>query len=313
MQTNLMAGKRVLITGARGQVGDQLLALLTGQCQLTATDLAPDPTIQGLRPVDLSKDRDLQDLLEDLRPDIIINPAAYTAVDKAESDIELCTAINAGVPATLGRYAARTGSLLVHYSTDYVFDGAGTHPRTEQAVTAPLNTYGRTKLDGENLIRNSGCRHLIFRTSWVFSHHGNNFVKTMLKLGAERTLLKVVADQVGAPTSARFLANHTLMAVESIVANKQTEERLGTYHLCCAGETSWFDFAREIFAQARAKGAKLAVDRVEPIASSEYQTPALRPLNSRLDCSKFDSSFGVQRQTWQQALAEVLGKLPLPH
>jgi dTDP-4-dehydrorhamnose reductase len=186
-----------------------------------------------------------------------------------------------------------------------VFDGSGSAPRDESAPTGPLSVYGRTKLDGENAVRDSGAPHLVFRTSWVFSDHGQNFVKTMLKLGAERESLRIVDDQVGAPTSAAFLARMTVATVEATLAGTHG----GLFHLCCAGETSWHGFALEIFRQARARGVSLKVGPVDPIASSEYPTPARRPLNSRLDCARFDRTFGLPRQTWSDALSEVLDGL----
>jgi dTDP-4-dehydrorhamnose reductase len=297
----------VLVTGCRGQVGDQLMRQLHGKCdRLVVTDRTPDPAVPGLLSLDLTDERALLSLVRELRPQLILNPAAYTAVDKAESEPTLAEALNVHVPGLLAREAAALGALLVHYSTDYVFDGSGAAPRDETAPTGPLSVYGRTKLDGERAIQSAGGAHLIFRTSWVFGDHGHNFVKTMLKLGAEREHLRVVDDQVGAPTSAAFLARSTLAAVEQTL----TEPSLtGLYHLCNAGETSWHGFAVEIFAEARRRGSKLRVERVEPIPSTEYPTPARRPLNSRLACGKFERTFAQLRPTWQEALRETLAEL----
>ena len=212
----------------------------------------------------------------------------HTAVDKAESEPELVRAINASAPGVLAREAHARGAWLVHYSTDYVFDGSGNQPRPEDAPTGPLSVYGRTKLEGEQRIAASGCRHLILRTSWVYAARGGNFAKTMLKLAAERDALNVIADQIGAPTGAELLADTTAHALRAAMARP---ELAGTYHCAAAGETSWFGYARHVIEFARARGValKVAPDAVKPIPTSAYPTPAQRPLNSRLSTHKLQA------------------------
>ena len=298
----------ILVTGADGQVGHALLKALDGLGTVVASTLAGEP-LSSLVPVvkaDLSRELDIVGLVREVNPTIIVNPAAHTAVDKAESEPTLAYAINELAPRILAREAKARGIPLVHYSTDYVFDGSGHLPRTEDAPTGPLSVYGASKLAGEKAIRESGAQGLIFRTSWVFGDHGNNFVKTMLKLGRDREELKIVADQIGAPSQAAMLARMTRRALDQGLA-KGFGTLAGVYHLCNAGETSWYGFAEEIFAQARALGVDLKVQRVIPIPTADYPTPARRPLNSRLDCSKFCRTFGLPSlPTWQEALRETL-------
>jgi len=257
---------------------------------------------------DLSQSDALLGLVRRLRPDVIVNAAAYTAVDKAESDEAMATQVNASTPGLLAEEAARLGAWLIHYSTDYVFDGSGEQARDEQAATAPLSVYGRSKLAGEALIRASGCKHLIFRTSWVHSGHGGNFVRSILRLAAQREQLNVVADQIGAPTSADLLADVTGHALRQAL---QQPELAGLYHLSAAGHTSWHGFASFIVEQALARGQALLLrpEAVTPIPSTGYPTPARRPLNSRLDCSKLMRNFDLNLPTWQQGALRTLQQL----
>lgn len=241
--------------------------------------------------------------LERYDPDLVINAAAYTQVDQAEREAELAFRINAQAPKFMAEYCARKGKPFLHFSTDYVFDGTGASARDEQAATAPLNTYGRSKLEGENLILASKCRGAIFRTSWVYAAEGKNFVRTMLKLGAERESLRVVADQIGSPTNAADLAAWVLCAIPAILHDPRPVE---IFHAANSGETSWHGFAAEIFRFARAVGMPLKVERVEPISTADYPTPARRPLNSRLDTRKLQSRFGISPRSWQASLKDCI-------
>jgi dTDP-4-dehydrorhamnose reductase len=293
---------RILVTGATGQLGATLRTQLAPLGEVIAT-ASPRHGLPGLRALDLGDLAAVASLVRELRPDVIVNAAAYTAVDKAESEEALAHRINAEGPRVLAEEARRLGARLIHYSTDYVFDGKGERPWVETDATAPLNAYGRSKLAGERAIAGTGCAHWIMRTSWVFSEHGNNFVKTMLRLGKDRPKLSVVADQFGAPTSTALLAR----ATERFIATPSAAR--GIYHLANAGETSWQGFASEVFRQARALGMPLAVTAVDPITTDQYPTPAVRPGNSRFDCAKIERALGLERETWQDAVAAVLPRL----
>jgi dTDP-4-dehydrorhamnose reductase len=238
-------------------------------------------------------------------PDIIVNAAAYTAVDKAESERDLASLVNTQAPAVLAQEAKKRGAWFVHYSTDYVFDGSGENPWRETDVTNPVNFYGVTKRDGENAVRESGCRHLIFRTSWLYAAHGNNFPKTMLRLAKERDALRVVDDQIGAPTSANLIADVTARALEHVW---QKPGGGGLYHLSATGETSWYDYARFVLDFARQKGCNLNVEAedVIPISSRSYPLPAQRPLNSRLNADKTEGTFQLTLPPWQEDVARML-------
>jgi dTDP-4-dehydrorhamnose reductase len=237
--------------------------------------------------------------------------AAYTAVDRAEEDRVAAFAVNATAPAILAEECAKRGTVLVHYSTDYVFDGSGTRPWKETDATAPLNVYGQSKLAGEQAVLATKGRHYVPRTSWIDDDVGTNFLRTMLRLGAERESLQVVNDQIGAPTSAEFVA-----AMTRLVANGAGRSEPGIYHVACAGETSWHGFATEIFQQAARRGARLKVKTVTPVDSGGYPVKAVRPKNSRLDCTKFLTTFGARAVPWQEALAapltRLLGPSPAP-
>jgi dTDP-4-dehydrorhamnose reductase len=241
-------------------------------------------------------------------PDVIVNAAAYTVVDKAESEPQLARAINALAPGALAQEAMRAKAWLIHYSTDYVFDGSGNKPRLETDATAPLNVYGTTKLEGEQLIRQSGCNHLIFRTSWVYGARGGNFAKTMLRLARERDSLNVINDQFGAPTGADLLADITAHAIRSAI---QRPELSGLYHLVAGGETSWHGYASFVIDYARRNGValKVAPDAIKPVPSSAFPTPAKRPLNSRMDTGKLQNSFDLHLPDWKIGVTRMLSEV----
>lgn len=285
--------RRIAVFGANGQVGRALVKLLGARAvPFTRAD------------ADFSEPESLRAVLDACHPDAVMNAAAYTAVDKAEEEREAAYAANAESPAVLAQWCAEHGVPLVHYSTDYVFDGTGEKPWRENDPTAPLNVYGASKRAGEEAIAASGADYLLFRTSWVYDAQGVNFLNTMLRLGAERESLSVVADQTGAPTYAPHLAAASLEALEKAVGMEAFPS--GIYHLAHAGETNWHDFAEAIFAGARDHGAELCIKTVEPIPSSAYPTPAERPRNSRLNCSKIHTVFGISLPKWQQGLIEAL-------
>jgi dTDP-4-dehydrorhamnose reductase len=279
----------ILILGSGGQVGRALLAELGARAR--GLDF-PD--------ADFTKPDGLLQRVRALRPEAIINAAAYTAVDQAEKEEELARKINAGTPGALASLAGELGVPFVHFSTDYVYSGEGNRPRTEDEVPAPLNAYGRTKLEGDRLVAASGARHLILRTSWVYDAQGKNFLNTMLKLGAEREELSVVSDQIGAPTYAPDLARATLAALEKALALPEFPS--AAYHLSASGETSWHGFAEAIFAEARGRGMPLKLRRLRAIPSGDYPTPARRPLNSRLSNAKIAERLGVRMPSWREGL-----------
>jgi dTDP-4-dehydrorhamnose reductase len=280
-----------LLLGAAGQLGSYLRDSLAPLGAVTALDRA---------------DLDLTDLdalaarIRQLRPQVIINAAAYTAVDRAESEPVLAHVLNAAAPAAMATAAKACGALLVHYSTDYVFDGSARAPYDEQSPTAPLGVYGRTKLAGEAAVRTSGCDHLILRTAWLYSNHGHNFLKTMLRLSAERTELRVVADQFGCPTYARPVAEVTAAMLKQLFSGPTGSGPLGTFHLVCGGQTSWHGFAERIMALA---GRSV---RVTPITTAEYPTPARRPQWSVLSGEKLARDYGLRLPPWEEALRRCL-------
>lgn len=283
---------RILLTGANGQVGFEL----ERQLCLLGEVLAP-----RRQELDLANEEAVAAWLEAKRPALIINAAAYTAVDKAESEFEPARRLNVELPAQLAAYCASRKVPLVHYSSDYVYPGKGHEPWQERDPTAPLSVYGQTKLEGDQAIDASGCQHLIFRTSWVYSARGNNFMKTMVRLGREREALSVVADQIGAPTPARLIAQLTGLALERQIPS-------GTYHLAPRGETSWHGFACEIFRLALAQGEALTIQpaNVTAIPTADYPTPAQRPLNSRLSLGKLETALDRELPYWQQQLKLTL-------
>jgi len=295
---------KILLLGKNGQVGWELQRALAPLGELTACDFDTGGGLQA----DFSRPETLPALIRGAAPDLIVNAAAHTAVDKAESEPELARTLNATAPGVIAREAAARGALLVHYSTDYVFDGSGSLPRDEDAATGPLSVYGRTKLEGEDLIRASGCLHLILRTSWVYAARGGNFARTMLKLAAERDALNVIHDQVGAPTGADLLADVTAHAARRVL---DTPGLAGTYHCVAAGETSWFDYARFVIEWARAHGqaVKVTPDAVRAIPTSAYPTPARRPLNSRLSTARLQAGFGLRLPHWQPGVERMLEEI----
>jgi len=295
---------KILLVGCNGQVGWELQRSLAPLGSLTACDFdSPEP----LR-ADFAQPESLRALVQRVQPQVIVNAAAHTAVDKAESEPEFARTLNATAPGVLAQEAQRTGALLVHYSTDYVFDGSGSAPRTESSPTGPLSVYGRTKLEGEELITRSGCAHVILRTSWVYAARGGNFARTMLRLAAERDALNVIDDQIGAPTGADLLADVTAHVIRAVQAQPALQ---GLYHCVAAGETSWFEYARFVIEWARARGQniKVAPEAIAPIATSAYPTPAQRPLNSRLDTRKLQAAFGLQMPHWQHGVQRMLTEI----
>ncbi len=292
---------KILLLGKNGQVGWELQRSLAPLGELVALDF--DDT--GPLAVDFMKPESLVATVRTLAPQLIINAAAHTAVDKCESEPEVARTINAAAPALLAREAAASGAWLVHYSTDYVFDGSGSLPWTEDSPTGPLSVYGRTKLNGEDSIRASGCNHLILRTSWVYSARGGNFVRTMLRLAAERDELSVIDDQIGAPTGADLLADVTAHAIRSALARP---DRRGTYHAVASGETSWYEYARHVIELARAAGQPVRVEphNIKPVPTSAYPTAATRPQNSRLDTRKLQRSFDLTLPDWHSGVERML-------
>jgi len=278
---------RILLTGRNGQVGWELQGALAPLGELTAL---------GRAELDLGDAGRIRDAVRTTKPDVVVNAAAYTAVDKAEAERDLAFAVNAVAPGILADEAKRAGALLVHFSTDYVFDGTKGSPYTETDPTCPINVYGASKLEGERSIAASGCRHLILRTSWVYGPRGNNFMLTMLRLARERPELRVVDDQVGAPTSSLAIARATAQLLRPGAG--------GLYHLSAAGETTWCGFARAIFARAGIATPVLA------IRTEDYPTPARRPRNSRLDCSRLRKDFDVALAPWEDQLSEVTLSAP---
>jgi dTDP-4-dehydrorhamnose reductase len=298
---------KILLLGKNGQVGWELQRSLAPLGEVVALDFdSPGPLA-----ADFSRPESLAATVRSVQPEVIVNAAAHTAVDKAESESELAMAINATGPAVLAREAAATGAWLIHYSTDYVFDGSGNAPWHEDSPTGPLSVYGRTKLEGEQAIRASQCRHVILRTSWVYGARGANFARTMLRLAQERDHLRVIDDQIGAPTGADLLADlsaHVLRAVRS------DAELGGTYHAAAAGETSWHGYATHVIGFARAAGlpVKVTTESIEPVPTRDFPTPARRPANSRLATARLRARFGFVLPDWQigveRMLTEVIGR-----
>lgn len=289
---------RILLLGSTGQVGRELQTCFADFGLLTCADR---------KAADLSRSDEVRDLVRQVAPDVILNAAAYTAVDRAESEPGLAMTINGEAPRMLAEESHRLGALLVHYSTDYVFDGSSQEPWTETDAPQPLNVYGATKLAGERAIESSGCRHLIFRTSWVYGPHGQNFLFTMLRLARQRDRLTIVNDQFGAPTTSIEIAAATRKIVAGIVERRFGEEKdwAGIYHMTCADSTTWFGFAQAIFARA---GSLIdgKIPELVPIATSDYPTPAQRPRNSVLSNVRLHERFGIRLASWQSALDAVM-------
>ena len=293
---------KILLLGKSGQVGWEAQRALAPLGELVALDRHGSDGLCG----DLEQVDTLADTVRRLAPDIIVNAAAYTAVDRAEHEAERAQRINADAVAVLAEQAVELGALLVHYSTDYVFDGSGEQPWREDDKPAPLSVYAATKLAGEQAIRDSRCDHLIFRTSWVYAARGGNFARTMLRLAAEREQLTVIDDQLGAPTGADLIADVSAHAIRSTLANR---DLCGTYHLAAAGLTSWHGYASFVIDHARRAGTPLAVQTITPIPTASYPTPATRPLNSRLDTHRLRSRFGLHLADWRDGVARMLTEI----
>lgn len=294
----------VLVFGGNGQVGQELLRALAPLGKVVATTrsgVLPDGS--PCETADFGQPDSLTALLDRLQPSLVVNAAAYTAVDRAEQEVDAAFAANAQAPGVIARWCAAHGVPFVHYSTDYVFDGQGSAPYREEEPTAPLGVYGTSKRDGEDAVRAAGGRHLIFRTAWVYASHGANFLRTMLRVGAERDQLRVVADQVGTPTPATLIADVTAQAL------RHPGQLSGTWHLTASGQTSWHGFAEAIFAEALVTGVLAKVPAVEAIPSSEYPTPAKRPAWSVLDNRKLQQDFSIVLPSWQDGLKRVMAEI----
>lgn len=293
---------KILLTGKDGQIGFELVRALAPLGEVAAV---------GRADCDLGDAAAVRELVRRVAPDIIVNPAAWTAVDRAESESESAFAVNTAAPRILGEEAARLGALVVHYSTDYVFDGSGQTPYKEIDTPATQNVYGSSKLAGERALAGATARHLILRTSWVLGSHGSNFAKTMLRLAAERERLQVVDDQFGAPTSAALLADLTAHLVRQYAREGCQVFPYGTYHVTAAGETSWYDYARFVLEAARAAGRPLRAgpEDVMPVKTAAFPSAAKRPANSRLDTSLFRSTFGLRLPPWQEGVRNVLRQI----
>lgn len=293
---------KILVTGRNGQVGFELQRALAPLGEIIAVDLAE---------CDLTDAAAVREMVRQLAPDVIVNPAAYTAVDKAESDQATATAVNAQAPRVFGEEAARLGALVVHYSTDYVFNGTKQGAYSEDDEPDPQSVYGSTKFAGERALAEANPRHLILRTSWVVGAHGGNFAKTMLRLAAERDQLSVVADQFGAPTSAALLADLTAQLIRQYQREGANVFPYGTYHVSASGETSWYDYARFVINEAVVAGKvlKAGPDAVTPLTTAQYPTPAKRPANSRLDTRHFRSTFGLRLPPWQESVRYILQQI----
>jgi len=296
---------KILLLGKNGQVGWELQRSLAPLGELIALDRHSTGHCG-----DLSRTQALAQTVRDVRPDVIVNAAAHTAVDKAESEPDVARTLNADAPAALAHAAAEVGAWLVHYSTDYVFNGEGQTPWQEGDATGPLSVYGQTKLEGEQAIAASGCKHLIFRTSWVYAARGGNFARTMLRLAQERERLTVIDDQRGAPTGADLIADVSAHAIRQALQT-QDARLSGIYHLVASGETSWHGYASHVIAQARQLKPDLpwkATD-IAPVPTSAFPTPARRPLNSRLNTQRLQQTFGLTLPAWQQGVDRLLAEI----
>ncbi|MFJ5285022.1 dTDP-4-dehydrorhamnose reductase [Pseudomonas sp. NPDC088429] len=290
---------KILLLGKNGQVGWELQRSLASLGELIALDRNSDAGLCG----ELSDLERLRATIRKVEPDFIVNAAAYTAVDKAESERATASRINGEACQVMAQEAAASGAWLVHYSTDYVFSGRGSESWREADAVAPVNHYGASKLAGEQAIIASGCKHLIFRTSWVYGARGNNFAKTMLRLAKDRETLNVIADQIGAPTGADLIADVTALAIRQV---QLRPELSGLYHLAAAGEVSWHGYASHVISFALANEESLAVSQINPIDTTAYPTPALRPLNSRLNTQKLRDNFSLHLPDWQSGVTRML-------
>jgi len=292
---------KILLTGKNGQVGWELQRALSTLGEVIALDHF-DKDLCG----DLTNLEGIAQAVRIVKPDVIVNAAAHTAVDKAETERNLSELINEKAVAVLAIESAKLGALMVHYSTDYVFDGQGTHYRLENESTSPLNVYGDTKRAGEIAVENNNPFHLIFRTSWVYATRGANFAKTMLRLAGEKEYLSIINDQYGAPTGAEMLADCTAIAIRKAMSDREVA---GTYHLVASGETNWCEYAKFVFSVAQSHNVVLTLREVSEIPTSEYPTPAKRPLNSRLSNEKFQQTFAVTLQDWRQGVRRVVTEI----
>ena len=294
---------KILLLGKNGQVGWELQRSLASLGEVLALDRHSAPWCG-----DLSQPERLAQTVRDYRPDVIVNAAAHTAVDKAESEPELARCLNATAPEALAKAAAEVGAWLVHYSTDYVFNGQGDQPWQEGGATDPLSVYGQTKLEGEQAIAAACAKHLIFRTSWVYAARGGNFAKTMLRLAGERERLTVIDDQHGAPTGADLIADVTAHAIRRVL---QQQDLAGIYHLVAAGETTWHGYASHVIAKARLINPDLAlkVNEIAPVSTASFPTAAQRPLNSRLSTHKLQQAFGLVLPPWQLGVDRMLAEI----
>lgn len=294
---------KILLFGGNGQVGWELQRSLIPLGELIALNSASENYCG-----DLTNLKDIKQTIRKIVPDIIVNAAAYTAVDKAENEPELAQILNAEAPGVLAQEAKQINARLIHYSTDYVFNGAGDQPYLETHPAEPLNVYGKTKLEGEKNIQTSGCSHLIFRTSWVYATYGNNFIKTMLRLAQHRDKLTIVNDQIGSPTGAELIADVTAHALLTL---KHNPEVSGLYHLVAKGNTSWYDFAKFILEHAEHANISLKVKSIalQPIKSSDFPLPAKRPLNSRLNICKLQKTFNLILPEWQAGVSRTLTEI----
>lgn len=293
---------KILLFGKHGQLGWELQRALSPLGEIYALDRKIDPAYCG----ELGDLKGIANTVRSLKPDLVVNAAAYTAVDKAEVEPDLAKLINSQAPAVLAEEVAKLDAWLIHYSSDYVFDGSGTQPWQESDKPAPLNRYGRSKLAGEEAIQASGCKHLIFRTSWVYGAYGHNFIKTILRLAREREKLTIVADQVGVPTGADFLADLSVHAFSKAIAKPEIS---GLYHLVPRGKTSWYEYAHFVVEHAKNLGAKLIVDTITAIQSANYSTPAQRPLNSQLATAKFSETFSLHLPYWELGVVRMLDEI----
>lgn len=296
---------KILVTGRDGQVGFELCSALASLGEVIAL---------GRSELDLARPDIIRDVVRVIAPDVIVNAGAYTAVDRAEGEPDLAFAVNGVAPGVLGEEAQRTGALVIHYSTDYVFDGTGAGSYAETDATNPQNVYGQSKLAGEEALNNSGARSVILRTSWVFGAHGSNFIKTMLRLAGEREILRVISDQFGAPTSAGLIAGVSARIISELASNT-SDPRFGLYHLAASGRTNWYEYACHVIEAARRAGLPIKVqpDAIAAIGADEYPTPAKRPGNSALDTSKLRSAFGLDLPHWTQGVDQVLVNLLKVH
>lgn len=296
---------KILLIGSQGQLGWELRRSLRALGELVCAARRSDAETLA---VDLAKADSLRDAIRTVRPTLVVNAAVYSQVDQAEKEPDAARAVNEIAPGVIQEEAKRLGAAALHYSTDYVFDGSGNRPWQETDPTNPLSVYGRTKRDGELAVAAAGGEYAILRTSWVYGIHGVNFVKKILKLAAERPTLRIVDDQIGAPTSARVLADVSSQMLAGARGDFAglLAERGGIFHLCCAGETSWCGFTRVIVERARALGMSLKVESIEPIPATAFPTPAVRPLNSRLSCAKLQREYQLAPPAWQAALDDTL-------